>query len=210
MDGIHDLGGMEGFGAVRPERDEPTFHHPWEALAFRLNTAAIGWLKAYNADEYRHAVERLDPAYYLTAPYYERMLTAIISLLLEKNVLQLEALQKRAAGQIPLARPTVPNPEDNISDQPEATFAIGDTVRVRDRRSPGHTRAPGYARGRTGIVVHIAPAFGYPDPSAHGLPPRLEPTLHVAFDAKNLWGTNAEANNEIIVDLWQSYLEPAP
>jgi nitrile hydratase len=72
VDGIHDLGGMGGFGPVEVERDEPVFHEPWEALAFVLNTLGIIVLKAYNADEYRHAVERMDPAHYLAAPYYER------------------------------------------------------------------------------------------------------------------------------------------
>ena len=61
MDGIHDLGGMAGFGPVEAEADEPTFHEPWEQAAFRLNVASIGLLRAYNVDAYRHAVE-LEPA----------------------------------------------------------------------------------------------------------------------------------------------------
>lgn len=30
MNGVHDMGGMHGFGPVQPEVDEPVFHAPWE------------------------------------------------------------------------------------------------------------------------------------------------------------------------------------
>ena len=85
MDGIHDLGGMNGFGAVEVERDEPRFHEPWEARAFALNSLGLRQLGAYNVHEYRHAVERMDPAHYLAASYYERWFTAIATLLVEKG-----------------------------------------------------------------------------------------------------------------------------
>ena len=67
MDGIHDLGGMQGFGPV--ERDEAVFHAPWERLAFAMaQTAHIEG----NTDDFRHAIERLDPGQYLTVGYYGR------------------------------------------------------------------------------------------------------------------------------------------
>ena len=59
------------------------------------------------------------------------------------------------------------------------------------------------------MVVRVAPAFSLPDVAAHGLPPRQEPTYHVRFDARELWGDAAEANTAVVVDLWQSYLERA-
>ena len=85
MDAIHDLGGMCGFGAIEVEEDEPTFHEPWEALAFGLNAISIVSIGAYNVDEYRHAVGRMDPAHYLAASYYERVLTAVSTLLCGGN-----------------------------------------------------------------------------------------------------------------------------
>jgi len=39
MDGIHDMGGMHGFGKVEPEKDEPVFHAPWEGRTLALNRA---------------------------------------------------------------------------------------------------------------------------------------------------------------------------
>ena len=62
--------------------------------------------------------------------------------------------------------------------------------------------------GCTGRVVHVAPFFPYPDASAHGLPRRREPTYHVEFTATDIWGDDAERNAPVVVDLWESYLEP--
>ena len=209
VDGIHDLGGMGGFGPVEVERDEPVFHDPWEALAFTLNTLGILVLKAYNADEYRHAVERMDPAHYLAAPYYERMLTGVASLLVEKGVVTRTELEVRAGGTFPLARPAaVPRPGDVAPHK--AHFAVGARVRVRDVHPRGHTRAPRYVRGKRGVIVHVAPRFGFPDTSAHGLAPRDEHTYHVRFEASELWGSAAGSDEAVIVDLWGSYLEASP
>ena len=72
MDGIHDLGGLSGFGEVDVKSGEPTFHERWEAIAFAPNALGISVLRAYNVDEYRHAVERMEPRRYLAASYCER------------------------------------------------------------------------------------------------------------------------------------------
>ncbi|MEM7411385.1 MAG: nitrile hydratase subunit beta [Myxococcota bacterium] len=208
MDGIHDLGGMVGFGAIDPEGDEPTFHAPWEATAFRINVAAIALLRAYNTDEYRHAIERMEPVHYLQARYYERVLTGATSLLVEKGVLDHADLERRAGGRFPLALPVHANADEGRSEPAAPRFAVGDGVIVRRDHKPGHTRAPRYVRGQPGVVVHVAPAFWYPDASAHGLPGRREPTYHVEFEATALWGDAAEPDAPVVVDLWESYLEP--
>ena len=209
MDGIHDLGGMGGFGPVEVERDEPVFHERWEAEAFALNALGIAVLRAYNADEYRHAVERMDPAHYLGASYYERMLTGVASLLVEKGIVTRTELEVRAGGAFPLARPAAaPRPSDVAPHK--AHLAVGSRVRVRDLHPRGHTRAPRYVRGKRGVIVHVAPKFGFPDTSAHGLAPREEHTYHVRFEASELWGSAAEQDEAVIVDLWASYLEALP
>ena len=78
---------------------------------------------------------------------------------------------------------------------------------VRDVHVKGHTRVPRYVRGKSGIVIHVAPPYSLPDAAAHGHPPRHEPTYHVEFAAHDLWGRNADANVSVVVDLWESYLE---
>ncbi len=207
MDGIHDLGGMAGFGAIDVEADEPTFHEGWESKAFRLNIAAIGLLGAYNADEYRHAIERMAPAHYLQSSYYDRVLTAVATLLVEKGVLSLADLERRAKGKLRLALPARDNAADGIVPPDAPRFAVGDWVRVRDIHPHGHTRVPRYVRGRRGVVVHVAPLFSFPDASAHGLPVRKESTYHVEFAATELWPDDERRGESVIVDLWQTYLE---
>lgn len=210
MDGIHDLGGADGYGAIEIELDEPAFHEPWESMAIRLNMASIGFIKAYNADQYRHAVERIAPVDYLRSRYYERMLTGATTLLVEAGILDHADLEERAGGAVPLAQPARPNVADNVAPSGSPRFATGDPVRVIKRHQPGHTRAPRYIRGCTGTVIHVAPAFPYPDASAHGLTPRSEPTYHVEFNLAAVWPEQpASPDDTVVVDLWQTYLEPA-
>jgi nitrile hydratase beta subunit len=210
VDGIHDLGGMSGFGSIEVESDEPVFHHPWEARAFALNVLSIGVLRAYNADEYRHSVERMDPAHYLAASYYERVLTGVATLLVEKGLVTREDLEARAGGPFPLARPVVPNRQSAGSGSDAPRFAIGDSVLVRNMRPAGHTRVPRYCRGQRGTVLHVAPPFTFPDDSAHGGRLRKEHTYHVEFDAACLWDESAGMNDTVVIDLWETYLEAAP
>src|SRR3569832_1549772 len=102
MDGIHDLGGKQGFGRVRYVQKASAFHAPWEV---RMNAMYAGAVKhgLFNMDEYRHAIERMDPAHYLSASYYERTLTSLATLCVEKGVEPLAELEKRAGGSFPLA-----------------------------------------------------------------------------------------------------------
>ncbi|MCP5055513.1 MAG: nitrile hydratase subunit beta [bacterium] len=207
MDGIHDLAGMAGFGPVEVETDEPTFHEPWEALAFGLNVLCVGVLRTYNVDEYRHSIERMLPAHYLSASYYERTLTGVATLLVEKGILTHEELEDRAGGPFPLAQPAALVEADGKASSESPRYQVGDRVRVREMHPAGHTRAPRYVRGVQGEVLHVTPPFSYPDAAAHGLPPRSEPTYHVLFQAEDLWGDAAGARESVVVQLWETYLE---
>ena len=85
MGRIHDVGGMEGFPRIEQEVDEPAFHADWEAHVFALNGALVQ-RGVYSIDEFRDAIERMAPEAYLAAPYYERWLRAMTTLLVEKGV----------------------------------------------------------------------------------------------------------------------------
>jgi nitrile hydratase len=191
---------MDGFGPVEVEPNEPVFHESWEMLGYSL-----GMIGRFTFDEARHAIERIEPAVYLNASYYERIVLGIASLFVEKGILTLEELESRAGGRFPLARPVLPG-AGRVPDPSSSALAPGDRVRVKDEHPPGHVRAPRYVRGRCGVVVHVTPPFQYPDAEAHGLPHDHEPTCHVRFDARELWGDGAEENCSVVVDLWQSYL----
>jgi len=100
MNGIHDLGGMHGFGPVVQEENEPVFHEDWERHAFAvLNlTMAAG---QYTVDELRHSIERMPPAQYLETLYYEHWLHAAEDLLDKKKVVTREELERRIAEMAP-------------------------------------------------------------------------------------------------------------
>jgi nitrile hydratase beta subunit len=204
MDGMHDLGGRQGFGAVRHTPDARAFHAAWEVRANALYAFAVR-LGLFNMDEYRHAIERMEPRHYLTASYYERSLTSLATLLVEKGVVTRAELEARAGGAFPLAAPG----GAGRSNRPEReAFAPGDRVRVRDDHVPGHVRMPAYVRGRTGIVVSASPAYPFPDAHAHGVQADDEPTYDVRFDSAELWPGSADAA-AVYVAVFQSYLERA-
>src|ERR1700733_12795742 len=107
MDGMHDLGGKQGFGAVRYALNAQAFHAPWEVRANALYALAVK-LGIFNMDEYRHAIERMEPRHYLSATYYERTLTSLATLCVEKGIMTREELESRAGGVFPLSLPSAP------------------------------------------------------------------------------------------------------
>jgi nitrile hydratase beta subunit len=210
MDGAHDLGGRSGFGSVDLVANEPVFHEAWEATAWALNILAIGTLRFYMADTYRHAVERMRPDWYLAARYYERMLTGATTLMVERGVISQAELEDRAGGAFPLANPVAALPEIQTKDTVEARprFEAGDTVTVTAKSTPGHTRCPAYVRGRRGVVRWVYPLAYYPELRAHSTVKRREHTYAIEFRASDLW-PEADRQQTMVVELFGSYLEPA-
>src|SRR3954447_14248444 len=104
MNGMHDMGGKQGFGAVRYTQNAPAFHADWEVRANSLYAFAVR-RGIFNMDEYRHAIERMEPRHYLAASYYERSLTSLATLCVEKGLFTREELERRAQGAFPLAMP---------------------------------------------------------------------------------------------------------
>lgn len=204
MDGIHDLGGKQGFGAVRYTPNAPAFHAAWEVRANSLYAFAVR-CGMFNMDEYRHAIERMDPRHYLAASYYERSLTGLATLLVEKGVVTREELERRARGLVPLATPSAAG-RTNVPTRER--FQPGDRVRVRADYVPGHVRMPAYIRGKTGVVVSESQAYPFPDAHAHAVDAQDEPTYDVRFRSEDLWPGSADAAL-VHVGVFQSYLERA-
>jgi nitrile hydratase len=202
MDGVHDLGGRQGFGRVRYTQNATAFHEPCEVRANSLYGFAVR-SGLFNMDEYRHAIERMDPRHYLRASYYERSLTGLATLLTEKGGATREQLEHLARGQFPLSSPSAPG-RTNLSIRER--FKIGDRVRVRNDHVPGHVRMPGYIRGKTGVIVGESPAYPFPDAHAHGVQAEDEPTYDVRFQSTDLWPNSAEPAL-VHVGVFQSYLE---
>ena len=203
MAGIHDLGGRQGFGPVRHGPDAPAFHAAWEKRINALYGLAVR-RGVFNMDEYRHAIERMEPRHYLSASYYERTLTSLATLLVEKGVVTREELERRAEGGFPLALPAAGG-RSNVATRPR--LAVGDRVRVRNDHLPGHVRMPAYIRGKRGVVVGISPAYPFPDAHAHGIGAEDERTCDVRFSSAELWPDAAEPAL-VHVGVFESYLEP--
>jgi nitrile hydratase subunit beta len=208
VDGIHDLGGMQGFGAVDHAPAEPVFHEQWEGRARALMEVVLGAVQP-NGGEFRHAIERMSPGHYLTSSYYEHWLTAAATLAVEHGLFTREDLEARAGGAFPLSGPVLAPPVTGPgTDRGEPRFGIGDQVRVREWHPPGHTRCPRYIRGKTGVVVRHDGSYSLPDVEAHSSARRHEPTYSVRFGAAELW-SDGQPGVCVHVDLWESYLEPA-
>jgi hypothetical protein len=193
VDGIHDLGGMQGFGPVVVEPGEPVFHAPWEGRVFALAGLVIGRGLA-TPDAFRHAIERLPPVVYLTAGYYGRWLAAVERLLAETGVM---------AGGPP---PATPGAMREIAAAPR--FALGEAVIARNVHPAGHTRLPRYVRGKRGVVARVHPAWVFPDTNAHGRGENPQYVYAVRFPARELWGDEADPRAAVHVDVFESQLGP--
>jgi nitrile hydratase len=219
MNGAQDLGGQHGFGPVRPETGDVLFHADWERRVLAL-TVAMGGTGAWNLDMSRHARERMAPADYLASTYYEIWFSGLARLLVETGLASEDEIASGQSTQPAKTLPRVPtadttpaalasgSPVDRPLDRP-ARFAAGDRVRARVMNPKTHTRLPRYARGRTGTVLRVHGAHILPDAHAHGRGEDPQWLYSVSFDATELWGADGKAGDEVLIDLWEPYLEPA-
>lgn len=227
MNGVHDLGGMHGFGPVVVEPDEPIFHAEWEKRAFGLLFATMA-KGMFNLDQFRHGIERMDPVHYLSSSYYEHWLGTYECCLVENGILAREELEARVRHFLsePDAMKRLPRREDpafkeallqlvaegysthrEVSAPPK--FKVGDHVVTVNIHPAGHTRLPRYARGKRGVIERWHGAFVFPDTNAHGLGESPQHCYTVRFDAEEIWGRSAGKGDTIYLDLWEPYLEAA-
>ncbi len=224
MDSMHDLGGRQGFGPVLPEADEPVFHERWEAGVFTIVNRMMRQGAISNVDQFRHAIERIDAIAYLTHGYYGRWLGGVENLLTEGGVIGTAALNERVlslGGEAddPVAARPRPHPdqvppaaETGAARQVQAAprFSVGQSVRTNSTTTSGHTRLPAYARGRLGVIVARHGGWVFPDTNAHGRGEQPEHLYCVRFEGAELWGEEAEPGQSVHLDLFESYLAPAP
>jgi nitrile hydratase len=207
MNGVHDMGGMDGFGRVQPEVNEPVFHADWERRVLALFTSVLA-LTGRNMDEFRHAIERIPPARYLTSSYYERWLQATETLLVERGLIsdaELKSLvePQQSSVALPAVAPTAVPANARL----RARFKPGDRVRVRNLHPAGHTRSPRYVRGKTGVVRRDYGIYVFPDTNAHRAGENRQHVYSVEFSALELWSRNERGR--VMIDLWENYLERA-
>jgi nitrile hydratase subunit beta len=227
MDGVHDMGGMHGFGPI--ERDELSYHEAWEARVHGISNA----LAAPGGG--RYSLEALDPAEYVGSSYYKRWLLARIHTLVDAGAItetELEAAvekfqadpdagmpeddadgYQKALDEVREARKKAgdssfpPGAGPDVGQANEPRFKVGDRVTAKTIHPVGHTRLPRYVRGRAGEVISIYRPQGFQDhePIDGGAP--TQPMYAVRFEGQELWGDQAETNSSVVLDMWESYLE---
>jgi nitrile hydratase len=219
MNGIHDMGGMHGLGAIEREENEPVFHARWEGRMFGISEA-MTFPPGATIDRGRFLIEIMPPAAYLAQSYYERWYFACAAALLEGGMVTIEELRSGRAAPGSARRDDAlratevarANAKRGIYERATAAaprFAVGQSVRTRNIHPAGHTRLPRYARGKVGVIHHYCGAHVFPDTNAHGLGESPHPLYSVAFAARELWGDDAPARDKVFLDLWERYLEPA-
>jgi nitrile hydratase len=218
MDGMHDMGGMDGFGKVEPEANEPAFHAPWEGRVLAMQHA-MGYAGAWQIDVSRSAQERLPPKVYLTASYYQRWALAMEKNLVERGYAgadELEAghalrpgkaLKRKLTNDI--VRQGMTRGSFFRQAQAPARFKTGDRVRTRNIHPATHTRLPRYARGHVGVVELVHGCHAFPDAVAVDKGDNPQWLYTVVFDAAELWGPDADPSSKVSIDAFEPYLEPA-
>jgi nitrile hydratase len=226
VDGVHDMGGMHGFGPVLHEENEPVFHEPWEGRVYALGSSTKFPLFPI-IDASRYALEQLPPAEYLGSSYYERWLLRAQRRLIELGYITPQELEERLAYYREHPEAPVPRHADDTAmeraqarldrhpaplhrpDGAPPRFKVGDVVRTKNIHPAGHTRLPRYARGKIGVIARVHGSHIFPDTAAHGLGEQPRGVSSVRFEARELWGDDAEGRGSVFLDLWDSYLEPA-
>ncbi len=210
-----DLGGRSGHGRVVPEPEGELFHAAWEPRVLAL-TLAMGATGEWNIDMSRSARETLPD--YAALTYYEIWFKALQKLLIERDLVREDEIEAGRQLHPPRQLAKVLHAADvakvlakgaptaRAASTPPG-FAAGDRVRMREAQVQHHTRLPAYARGRLGTIERVLGVHVFADTHAQGLGEQAQWLYTVVFDARELWGPDADAGLAVSIDAWEPYLE---
>ena len=218
MDGIHDMGGMHGFGKVEPEPNEPVFHAPWEGRCFALNRA-MGYAGLWTIDKSRAAREQLPPDVYLASSYYKKWELGLENLIVELGLagadeieaghalrpgktLRAQACRRRGAehavtrflraagaGAGALQTRRPRSHQEHSPGDAYAAAALCARLRRRGRSKSRLSRVSRHSRDRQGRESAMA--------------------LYGAVRGRELWGDDADPSLKVSIEAFEPYLEPA-
>ena len=218
MDGIHDMGGMDGFGKVEVEQNEPPFHEKWEGRVMAMQRA-MGYGGAWQIDHARYAQERLPPLTYLAASYYQKWELAMETNVVERGLAGADELKAghalRPGKTLPrkltaeLVPPSLTRGSFYRQQQAPARFKPGDRVRTKNMHPATHTRLPRYARDKTGVVERCHGCHMFPDSVASNLGDNPQWLYTVVFDGRELWGPDSDPALKVSIEAFEPYLDPA-
>jgi nitrile hydratase len=206
----HDIGGHDGFGAV--DVDAQPFQKDWEARQWALSRNVP--IRAGTIDWWRHGVENMQPDVYRSVPYFEKWCLNDLAQGIDAGIFTMEELLDG------VAEPSSPAPgktlEELVAALPKASvdfsramtskprYNVGDLVRTKPHMPVGHTRLPGYAMGKEGVVIARHGGHLLPDAGALGRH-EAEHLYTVEFTSEMLWGD--ALGDSVCIDLWESYFE---
>ena len=214
MNGIHDMGGMQGLGELHYEETEPVFHDPWEGRVPAM-MSALGVFGGF-----RVPIESIPAADYLRMSYYERWLVALNEQIIKYELATRTEIERGRPDPGSVKATTALTPaearetlfrtsQSELEIEVTARFQVGDRVRGLNIHPTTHTRMPRYTRGKTGIVERDRGVFALPDNEVYDLDPKPQHVYLVRFMARELWGEEASAHDSLYIDMWGDYLEPA-
>ena len=217
MNGVHDMGGMQGYGPIRAEMNEPVFHAPWEGRVITMVMAIAAGGK-FGVDHRRYVRELIPPAEVLQMSYYEIWYTGLISNMLDAQMVtrtEIDSFMPAAgsakltpalmASRVPTFFANGAPKKRNVPSR--ANFRVGQRVRARNINPTTHTRLPRYARGKIGVVTADRGIYVFPDTSANNQGEKPQHLYSVRFEARELWGAQARPKDSVYIDMWDDYLE---
>ena len=218
MDGVHDMGGMHGFGKVEPEKNEPVFHAEWEGRCLALNRA-MGAIGAWTIDEGRAGIEALPPDVYLSRSYYGKWALRLENMVIGRGLAgadEIAAGHTLRSGKPFKRRLTLADVPRTLTrgsfGRPAASparFKAGDRVRAKNIHPPTHTRLPRYARGHIGVIEAIRGCHVFPDSVAVGAGENPQWLYTVLFDGRELWGETTDPTLKVSIEAFERYLDLA-
>jgi nitrile hydratase subunit beta len=218
MNGIHDMGGMQGMGPIEYEKNEPVFHAGWEARVYAM-TRAVAATDKLKGPSVRPPIESLTALEYLRMRYYEKWLTSLIERMVAGGLVtraeiengrpaqgSAKSVPALSAADVPAFMRTIPP----LRIDPVAPrFQIGQHVRARNINPVTHTRLPRYVRGKAGTIERDRGVAALPDTRVYGLGDKPQHVYSVRFSARELWGIEAASQDGVYIELWDDYLESA-
>jgi len=219
MNGVHDMGGMDGFGKVEPEANEPVFHEAWEGRVMAMNRA-MGAVGVWNIDVGRFSREMLPAHVYLASSYYRKWFLGLEQMLLERGLVDADEIAaghalrpgkplKRGKFDVAAVERVMTRGSFSRPAPAQARFKPGDRVRAKNIHPAGHTRLPRYVRGHVGVVERLHGSHVFPDSVVAGQGESPQWLYTVCFNSRELWGPEADPTVTVSIDAFEPYLDPA-
>lgn len=215
MDGIHDLGGKIGYGPVDVHEPEEPFHAEYEGRMWAISRT--GKAPGVTIDWWRHVREQITPDDYLNRSYFDSWAQTTMAAMIDAGIFTAKELGAGKSDTAPLRQVDLLDYDEVLAqnqtmafdfsrpvDEPPR-FSVGQSVATNATGHSGHTRLPEYARAKVGVITHYRDAHIFADGGAKG----LEDAQHlytVSFKASELWGDEANPNDSVSLELWESYL----